>query len=36
MGIFSENRPEWIETELACCGDSICILPLVVEEKMQN
>jgi long-subunit acyl-CoA synthetase (AMP-forming) len=28
MGIFSENRPEWIMTEIACCSDSIVIVPI--------
>ena len=30
MGIFSENRLEWIMTELACCSDSICVVPVSV------
>jgi hypothetical protein len=32
MGIFSENRLQWFKTELACCSDSICIVPIAVEE----
>jgi len=31
MGIFSENRPEWFLTELACIGDSISIVPVPVR-----
>ena len=30
IGIFSENRMEWIMTELACCSDSICVVPVSV------
>ena len=30
MGIFSENRPEWVMTELASCSDSICVVPVAV------
>ena len=33
IGIFSENRKEWLMTELACCSDSICIVPLAVEAQ---
>jgi long-subunit acyl-CoA synthetase (AMP-forming) len=36
MGIFSENRLEWIMTEIACCSDSICIVPLAVENQFMN
>lgn len=36
MGIFSENRPEWIVAELACCSDSICIVPLVNQNEFAN
>jgi long-subunit acyl-CoA synthetase (AMP-forming) len=32
MGIFSENRPEWIISELAACSDSVVIVPLAVEQ----
>ena len=28
VGIYSENRTEWVETELACIGDSITIVPI--------
>lgn len=28
MGIYSENREEWVMTELACCSDSICVVPI--------
>lgn len=31
MGIFSENRTQWIMIELACCSDSITIVPISVE-----
>jgi len=31
MGIFSENRPEWVITELACCSDSTVIVPMAIE-----
>ena len=30
MAIFSENREEWIMTQLACCSDSICIVPIAI------
>ena len=30
IGIFSENRPEWIITQLAACSDSICTVPVAV------
>lgn len=30
MGIFSENREEWIMTELACCSNSIVIVPIQI------
>ena len=33
MGIYSENRPEWFTTQLACCSDSICIVPVAVEGQ---
>lgn len=33
MGIFSENRPEWIVTQLASCSDSICVVPIAVENQ---
>jgi len=33
MGIFSENRPEWYMTELACCSDDICVVPIAVEVQ---
>lgn len=33
MGIYSENRPEWYTTHLACCSDSICIVPIAVEGQ---
>jgi long-chain acyl-CoA synthetase len=36
MGIFSENRMEWIMTELSCCGDSICLVPLAIENQFMN
>lgn len=36
MGIFSENRPQWFMTELACCSDSICVVPVAVEEQFLN
>jgi long-subunit acyl-CoA synthetase (AMP-forming) len=31
MGIFSENRLEWFISELACCSDSIAIVPVPVS-----
>ena len=33
IGIFSENRPEWYITQLACCSDSICIVPVAREPQ---
>ena len=36
MGIFSENRPEWFMTELSCCSDSICIVPVAIETQFMN
>ena len=36
MGIFSENRLEWFMTELAACSDSICIIPLAIENQFLN
>ena len=36
MGIFSENRAEWFITELACCSDSIVIVPVAVETQFMN
>jgi len=32
MAIFSENRSQWFMTELACCSDSICIVPIAREN----
>ena len=28
IGIFAENRPEWIITELASCADSVTLVPI--------
>jgi long-subunit acyl-CoA synthetase (AMP-forming) len=28
IGIFAENRPEWIITELASCSDSVTLVPI--------
>ena len=28
IGIFSENRPEWVTTELACIRDSIAVVSI--------
>jgi len=36
MGIFSENRAQWFMTELACCSDSICTVPIAVENQFVN
>jgi long-subunit acyl-CoA synthetase (AMP-forming) len=36
VGIFSENRMQWFMTELACCSDSICIVPIAVENQYMN
>ena len=36
LGIFSENRLEWIMTEIACCSDSITVVPLAVENQFMN
>jgi long-subunit acyl-CoA synthetase (AMP-forming) len=36
MGIFSENRFEWVVAELACCSDSVCIVPLVNQDEFAN
>ena len=33
MGIFSENKLEWIMTELACCSDSVTIVPIAIESQ---
>ena len=36
MGIFSENRPEWVMTELACCSASICVVPIAAEKQFND
>ena len=36
MGIFSENRLEWFMTELGCCSDSICIIPVAIQNQFLN
>jgi long-subunit acyl-CoA synthetase (AMP-forming) len=36
MAIFSENRIEWVITQLACCSDSICIVPVSVQNQFVN
>jgi hypothetical protein len=36
MGIFSENRAQWFMTELACCSDSICVVPVAIENQFVN
>lgn len=36
MGIFSENRHEWVVAELACTSDSIVIVPLVNQNEFAN
>lgn len=36
MGIFSENREEWIMTELACCSNSIAVVPIQILSQFQN
>lgn len=33
IGIFSENRAEWIITELAACSDSVCVVPVAVQAQ---
>lgn len=32
MGFFSENRPEFILTEIACMSDSITIVPIPTKS----
>ena len=32
MGIFSENRAEYFEVQLACCSDSICVVPIPLDS----
>lgn len=32
IGIFSENRCEWYMTELAAMSDSVCLVPIAVEQ----
>ena len=36
MAIFSENRTEWFMTELACCANSVCIVPVAVEQQFTS
>ncbi len=42
IGIFSENRPEFFITELACISDSVTIVPISTdaqfldEERVSN
>lgn len=36
MAIFSDNRPEWFMTELACCSDSVCIVPVAIQAQFTN
>ena len=42
IGIFSENRPEFFMTELACISDSVTIVPIssdaqfLEEERICN
>jgi len=31
IGMFSENRPEFFITELACISDSVTILPISAD-----
>lgn len=33
MGIFSENREEWVITELACCSNSIAVVPIQILNQ---
>lgn len=33
IGIFSENRREWYMTELAAMSDSVCLVPIAVEQQ---
>lgn len=33
LAIFSENRPEWYISELAAISDSVCIVPVAVEQQ---
>jgi len=32
IGIFSENRPEFFITELACISDSVTVVPISVLD----
>ena len=32
IGIFSENRPEFFITELACISDSVTVVPISVDD----
>ena len=32
MGLFSENRPEFVLTELACISDNITIVPIPTKS----
>lgn len=36
IGIFSENRLEWYTTEIAACSDSICIVPVAVQQQFMS
>ena len=42
IGMFSENRPEFFITELACISDSVTIVPIstdaqfLEEERVSN
>jgi long-subunit acyl-CoA synthetase (AMP-forming) len=33
LAIFAENRPEWYISELAAVSDSVCIVPVAVEQQ---
>lgn len=33
LAIFSENRPEWFITTLASTSESICVVPIAVEQQ---
>ena len=33
LGIFAENRPEWIVSELAAVADSVCIVPVAIQNQ---
>lgn len=36
LGIYSENREEYVITELACMGHSITVVPIFVNHYQQQ